>query len=80
MGGDYSQYYEQYWNNYAAWQNYGTYYDPYASYGDYSNGIEGGGGDSKDSSKEDFEPVGKCFASVSTTISEAHTHTLTLTS
>ncbi|KAK4288057.1 hypothetical protein Pmani_038895 [Petrolisthes manimaculis] len=39
MGGDYSQYYEQYWNNYAAWQNYGS------------------NGDSKDSSKEDFEPV-----------------------
>ncbi|KAG7164161.1 putative tRNA selenocysteine 1-associated protein 1-like [Homarus americanus] len=58
MGGDYSQYYEQYWNNYAAWQNYGTYYDPYASsYGDYHSGIEGGSGDSKDSSKEDFEPV-----------------------
>lgn len=60
MGGDYSQYYEQYWNNYAAWQNYGTYYDPYgSSYGDYSSGMEGSNGDSKDSSKEDFEPVGK---------------------
>ncbi|CAL4203395.1 unnamed protein product, partial [Meganyctiphanes norvegica] len=35
MSGDYSQYYEQYWNNYAAWQNY----------------------ESKDASKEDFEPV-----------------------
>ncbi|KAK4321589.1 hypothetical protein Pmani_007614 [Petrolisthes manimaculis] len=58
MGGDYSQYYEQYWNNYAAWQNYGTYYDPYSSsYGDYSSGMEGSNGDSKDSSKEDFEPV-----------------------
>ncbi|XP_068221665.1 tRNA selenocysteine 1-associated protein 1-like isoform X2 [Palaemon carinicauda] len=58
MGGDYSQYYEQYWNNYAAWQNYNAYYDPYSSsYGDYSTGIEGGSGDSKDASKEDFEPV-----------------------
>ncbi|XP_063609517.1 tRNA selenocysteine 1-associated protein 1-like [Penaeus indicus] len=58
MGGDYSQYYEQYWNNYAAWQNYGTYYDPYSSsYGDYNTGLEGGTGDAKDTSKEDFEPV-----------------------
>lgn len=69
MGGDYSQYYEQYWNNYAAWQNYGTYYDPYSSsYGDYNTGLEGGTGDAKDTSKEDFEPVGEFlplfFASV----------------
>jgi len=25
---EYTQYYEQYWQNYAAWQNYGNYYDP----------------------------------------------------
>jgi len=29
---DYNQYYEQYWQNYAAWQNYGNYYDPSYSY------------------------------------------------
>lgn len=58
MGGDYSQYYEQYWNNYAAWQNYGSYYDPYsAGYGDYSDGMGDTGEESKDASKEDFEPV-----------------------
>ena len=57
MGGYYSQYYEQYWN-YVAWQNYGSYYEPYASsYGDYNGSMEGGMGDSKESSKEDFEPV-----------------------
>ncbi|KAK4288056.1 hypothetical protein Pmani_038895 [Petrolisthes manimaculis] len=28
-----------------------------SSYGDYSSGMEGSNGDSKDSSKEDFEPV-----------------------
>jgi len=58
MSGDYSQYYEQYWNNYAAWQNYGSYYDPYsAGYGDYSDGMGDTGEESKDASKEDFEPV-----------------------
>ena len=58
MSGDYSQYYEQYWN-YAAWQNYGGYYDPYtASYGEYGS-IEESTDDAKESAKEDFEPVGK---------------------
>ena len=62
--GDYSQYYEQYWNNYAAWGGYGAggqqYYDPY-SYGDMSGegmGMDMGQAQAKDSSKEDFEPVG----------------------
>ncbi|XP_076044446.1 tRNA selenocysteine 1-associated protein 1-like isoform X2 [Oratosquilla oratoria] len=55
-GGDYNQYYEQYWNNYAAWQNYGSYYDPYSgSYGGY--GCVAGVEEEKENNKEEFEPV-----------------------
>ncbi|MCL4125371.1 UNVERIFIED_CONTAM: hypothetical protein GTU68_010033 [Idotea baltica] len=58
MGGDYSQYYDQYWN-YAAWQNYGTggYYDYTTGYGDYSMMMDEGMDENKEESKEDFEPV-----------------------
>ncbi|XP_037085317.1 tRNA selenocysteine 1-associated protein 1-like [Pollicipes pollicipes] len=36
---DYSAYYEQYWNNYHAWQNYGSY-DPNVAYHAYSYNTE----------------------------------------
>ncbi|KAF2343976.1 RNA recognition motif domain, partial [Trinorchestia longiramus] len=68
-GGDYNQqYYDQYWNNYAAWPGYGSsgapdsqYYDNYNSgpggYTEYDQPASAQQDDKP--SKEDFEPVGK---------------------